>query len=138
MRQAVDTLLIIRNDKLREIYGNLSLQKAFAEADSILSTAAKGIAELISVTGDINVDMNDVNTVMKDSGVAIMGQATAEGEDRAIKAAKEALESPLLNDNNIEALNSNDDIKIRQRHYQRICSCIRHLYCPRSVWIAYI
>ncbi len=102
MRQSVDTLLIIRNDKLREIYGNLSLQKAFAEADSILSTAAKGIAELISVTGDINVDMNDVNTVMKDSGVAIMGQATAEGDDRAIKAAKEALESPLLNDNDIE------------------------------------
>jgi cell division protein FtsZ len=102
MRQAVDTLLIIRNDKLREIYGNLSLHKAFAEADSILTTAAKGIAELISVTGDINVDMNDVNTVMKDSGVAIMGQAMAAGEDRAIKAAKEALESPLLNDNNIE------------------------------------
>ncbi len=102
MRQSVDTLLIIRNDKLREIYGNLSLHKAFAEADSILTTAAKGIAELISVTGDINVDMNDVNTVMKESGVAIMGQATAEGEDRAIKAAKEALESPLLNDNNIE------------------------------------
>ena len=102
MRQAVDTLLVIRNDKLREIHGNLSLQTAFAQADNILTTAAKGIAELISVTGAINVDMNDVNTVMKDSGVAIMGQATAEGEDRAIKAAREALESPLLNDNDIE------------------------------------
>lgn len=102
MRQSVDTLLIIRNDKLREIYGNLSLQKAFAQADNILTTAAKGIAELISVTGEINVDMNDVNTVMRDSGVAIMGQATAEGEDRAIRAAREVLESPLLNDNNIE------------------------------------
>ncbi len=102
MRQAVDTLLVIRNDKLREIHGNLSLQTAFAQADNILTTAAKGIAELISVTGAINVDMNDVNTVMKDSGVAIMGQATAEGEDRALKAAREALESPLLNDNDIE------------------------------------
>lgn len=102
MREAVDTLLVIRNDKLREIHGNLSLQTAFAQADNILTTAAKGIAELISVTGAINVDMNDVNTVMKDSGVAIMGQAMAEGEDRALKAAKEALESPLLNDNDIE------------------------------------
>lgn len=102
MRDAVDTLLVIRNDKLREIHGNLSLQKAFAQADNILTTAAKGIAELISVTGAINVDMNDVNTVMRDSGVAIMGQATAEGDDRAITAAKEALESPLLNDNDIE------------------------------------
>jgi len=102
MRNAVDTLLVIRNDKLREIHGNLSLQTAFAQADNILTTAAKGIAELISVTGAINVDMNDVNTVMKDSGVAIMGQATAEGEDRALKAAREALESPLLNDNDIE------------------------------------
>jgi len=102
MRQAVDTLLVIRNDKLREIHGNLSLQTAFAQADNILTTAAKGIAELISVTGAINVDMNDVNTVMKDSGVAIMGQATAEGEDRALKAAREALESPLLNDNDIQ------------------------------------
>ena len=102
MRAAVDTLLVIKNDKLREIHGNLSLQNAFAQADNILATAAKGIAELISVTGAINVDMNDVNTVMKDSGVAIMGQAVAEGEDRAIKAATKALESPLLNDNDIE------------------------------------
>jgi cell division protein FtsZ len=102
MRASVDTLLVIKNDKLRQIHGNLSLKDAFAEADNILAVAAKGIAELISVTGAINVDMNDVNTVMKDSGVAIMGQATAEGEDRAIKAAREALESPLLNDNDIE------------------------------------
>lgn len=105
MRAAVDTLLVIRNDKLREIHGNLSLQNAFEQADNILTTAAKGIAELISVTGAINVDMNDVNTVMKDSGVAIMGQAMAEGDDRAIKASREALESPLLNDNDIEGAN---------------------------------
>lgn len=102
MRASVDTLLVIKNDKLREMHGNLSLQTAFGHADNILATAAKGIAELISVTGAINVDMNDVNTVMKDSGVAIMGQAEAEGEDRAIKAATKALESPLLNDNDIE------------------------------------
>jgi cell division protein FtsZ len=102
MRASVDTLLVITNDKLREIYGNLSLKNAFSQADSVLSIAAKGIAEIISVTGAINVDMNDVNTVMKDSGVAIMGQATARDENRALKAAKEALESPLLNDNDIE------------------------------------
>ena len=102
MRAAVDTLLVIKNDRLREMHGNLSLKNAFEQADNILANAAKGIAELISVTGAINVDMNDVNTVMKDSGVAIMGQATAEGEDRAIKAARKALESPLLNDNDIE------------------------------------
>ncbi len=102
MRASVDTLLVITNDKLRQIYGNLSLKNAFSQADNVLSIAAKGIAEIISVTGAINVDMNDVNTVMKDSGVAIMGQATARDENRSIKAAKEALESPLLNDNDIE------------------------------------
>ena len=102
MRASVDTLLVITNDKLREIYGNLSLKNAFSQADGVLSVAAKGIAEIISVTGAINVDMNDVNTVMRDSGVAIMGQGTARDENRALKAAKEALESPLLNDNDIE------------------------------------
>ncbi len=102
MRQSVDTLLIIKNDKLREIGGNLTLKDAFTHADEVLATAARGIAEVISVTGDINVDMNDVNTVMRDSGVAIMGSAQAEGEDRAAIAVEKALESPLLNDNNIE------------------------------------
>lgn len=102
MREAVDTLLIINNDRLREMFGNLSLGNAFAEADNVLTTAAKGIAELISVTGQINVDFNDVSTVMKDSGVAIMGSAAAEGENRAIKAVEKALASPLLNDNQIE------------------------------------
>jgi cell division protein FtsZ len=102
MRKAVDTLVIIKNDKLREIGGNLTLKDAFSHADEVLATAAKGIAEVISVTGDINVDMNDVNTVMRDSGVAIMGSATAEGEDRAMVAVQKALESPLLNDNDIQ------------------------------------
>lgn len=101
MRENVDTLLVINNERLREISGNLTLGNAFAQADDVLTTAAKGIAEVISVTGAINVDFNDVNTVMKDSGVAIMGSAHAEGENRAITAVQEALNSPLLNDNDI-------------------------------------
>lgn len=101
MRSNVDTLLVINNERLREMAGNLSLVNAFAKADNVLSTAAKGIAEVISVTGAINVDFNDVNTVMKDSGVAIMGSASAEGDDRAMQAVREALNSPLLNDNDI-------------------------------------
>ncbi len=101
LRESVDTLLVINNERLREITGNLSIGQAFAMADNVLSTAAKGIAEVISVTGAINVDFNDVNTVMKNSGVAIMGSAQAEGENRAIDAVQEALSSPLLNDNDI-------------------------------------
>ena len=101
MRSSVDTLLIINNDKLRDLYGNLTIRNAFSQADEVLASAAKGIAEVISKIGFINVDLNDVNTVMKDSGVAIMGTATAEGENRAVKAAEEALASPLLNDNDI-------------------------------------
>lgn len=101
MRQSVDTLLIINNEKLREISGNLTIGNAFAQADDVLTTAAKGIADVISVTGAINVDFNDVNTVMRDSGVAIMGSATAEGDDRALAAVTKALNSPLLNDNEI-------------------------------------
>ncbi|MBT6162668.1 MAG: cell division protein FtsZ [Crocinitomicaceae bacterium] len=98
IRQSVDTLLIIRNDKLRELYGNLTIRAAFNNADEILCTAAKGIAEVITLTGEINVDMNDVNTVMRNSGRAIMGSGTASGEGRARTAVIEALESPLLND----------------------------------------
>jgi len=105
MRDAVDTLLIIRNDKLRELYGNLTIRKAFANADEILCTAAKGIAEVITLTGEINVDMNDVNTVMRNSGRAIMGSGMASGEGRASKAVSEALESPLLNDCDITGAN---------------------------------
>ncbi|MBT6746913.1 MAG: cell division protein FtsZ [Flavobacteriales bacterium] len=105
MRQCVDTLLVINNDKLREMFGNLSLRDAFEQADNVLTTAAKGIAEVITVTGAINVDFEDVSTVMKDSGVAIMGSATATGEDRAEKSVAHALASPLLNDNNIDGAN---------------------------------
>ncbi len=105
MRASVDTLLIIRNDKLRELFGNLTLKKAFSNADEVLCTAAKGIAEVITLTGDINVDMNDVKTVMRDSGAAIMGAGAASGEGRAMTAVSEALESPLLNDSDITGAN---------------------------------
>lgn len=101
MRKNVDTLLVINNERLREMSGNLTIGNAFSQADNVLAMAAKGIAEVISVTGNINVDFNDVNTVMKDSGVAIMGSAEAEGENRAIEAIQNALSSPLLNDNDI-------------------------------------
>ena len=101
MRQNVDTLLIINNERLREFGKDMSLSSAFSHADNVLTVAAKGIAEVISVTGTINVDFNDVNTVLRNSGQAIMGSAIAEGEDRAIVAVKEALTSPLLNDNDI-------------------------------------
>jgi cell division protein FtsZ len=101
MRQNVDTLLIINNEKLREFGKNMALTKAFAEADNILTVAAKGIAEVISVTGMINVDFNDVNTVLRNSGHAIMGSAKAEGENRAMEAVQSALNSPLLNENDI-------------------------------------
>ncbi len=101
LKENVDTLLIICNDKLRELYGNLSVSEAFAKADNVLTTAAKGIAEIITRTGYINVDFADVKTVMLESGVAIMGSGTAEGENRAVKAVETALASPLLNDNDI-------------------------------------
>jgi len=102
LRKCVDTLLIICNDKLRELYGDLKLSEAFDKADDVLTTAARGIAEIITVTGYINVDFEDVRTVMNNSGKAIMGCAQAEGENRAIEAVKAALSSPLLNDNEIE------------------------------------
>ena len=105
MRAAVDTLLIIRNDKLRELFGNQTIRSAFANADQILCTAAKGIAEVITLTGEINVDMNDVNTVMRNSGRAIMGSGSASGQGRAQKAVTDALESPLLNDSDITGAN---------------------------------
>ena len=102
LRQNVDTILIICNDKLRELHGNLPLSEAFCKADNILTTAAKGIAELITMPGNINVDFADVRTVMKNSGVAIMGTGVAEGENRAVTAVEMALSSPLLNDSNIK------------------------------------
>ncbi|MDF2518940.1 MAG: cell division protein FtsZ [Sphingobacterium sp.] len=102
LRKYVDSYLVISNDRLREIFGNLTMTAAFAKADDILTTAAKGIAEIITIPGYVNVDFKDVRTVMNDSGVAIMGNAVAEGEDRALRAVEGALASPLLKDNEIE------------------------------------
>jgi len=102
LKKHVDTLLTISNDKLREVHGDLKLSEAFEKADNILTVAAKGIAEIITVTGYINVDFEDVKTVMKDSGTAIMGSGSAEGDNRATDAVEQALASPLLNDNHIK------------------------------------
>ena len=97
-----DTVLVILNDKLPQIYGNLTMSAAFAKADTVLTTAAKSIAEIITVTADVNVDFEDVKTVMKDSGAAVMGSSMTEGENRARRAAEEALNSPLLNNTDIQ------------------------------------
>jgi cell division protein FtsZ len=102
LKQHSDSVLVILNDKLREIYHNLKVTEAFAHADNVLSSAAKCIAELINVALTINVDFNDVKRVMEKSGVAIMGSASAMGEGRALKAVTQALNSPLLNDNDIK------------------------------------
>ncbi|GAA4301319.1 cell division protein FtsZ [Nibribacter koreensis] len=96
-----DTVLVILNDKLREMFGNLPIRAAFAKADNVLTTAAKSIAEIITVTSEVNVDFEDVKTVMKDSGAAVMGSAITEGENRALRAAEESLSSPLLNNTDI-------------------------------------
>lgn len=106
LKQNVDSLLIINNEKLREMYGNLKLSQAFAMADNVLAMAAKGIAEIITVHGYINVDFADVRTVMANSGIAIMGSGVAEGEDRALRAIQQALTSPLLNNNDITGAKS--------------------------------
>jgi cell division protein FtsZ len=101
MKQYVDTLLVISNDKLRHQFGNLKMKEAFSKADNVLATAAKCITDVINSTGQINVDFADVCTVMKNGGVAILGSAACGGEDRAQKTIEEALNSPLLNDNDI-------------------------------------
>jgi cell division protein FtsZ len=101
LKEYVDTLLVISNDKLRMQFGNLPFKAAFAKADNILATAAKCITDVINIHGIVNVDFADVCTAMRNGGVAILGSATAEGEDRSQRAIDEALASPLLNDNNI-------------------------------------
>lgn len=102
LEKQVDSLLVINNEKIRQIYGDLRLSEAFARADDVLAVAAKGIAEIITVHGFINVDFADVQTVMTNSGVAILGTGKASGEGRAIEAIKQALNSPLLNDTDIK------------------------------------
>ncbi len=101
MEKHVDSLLIINNERIREMYGDSKISDAFAKADNILTTAAKGIAEIITVPGYINVDFADVETVMRNSGVALMGTGIASGVNRAVIAVEEALNSPLLNNNDI-------------------------------------
>jgi cell division protein FtsZ len=101
LRNTCDTVLVILNDKLREIYGNLAIGQAFAEADNILTTAAKSIAEIITLAGYVNVDFQDVRTVMHNAGAAVMGSAETRGDARALKAAEGALNSPLLDNRDV-------------------------------------
>lgn len=102
MRQYVDTILVISNDKLRHLFGNIPTSQAFCKADDILATATKCITDVINSQGHIVVDFADVSTVMRDGGVAILGSATAKGENRAYEAVEQAINSPLLNDDNIQ------------------------------------
>ncbi|MEE4215276.1 MAG: cell division protein FtsZ [Bacteroidales bacterium] len=106
LKDHVDSLLVINNEKLREIFGDQPVSTAFAKADDVLTMAVKGIAEIITVAGYINVDFADVETVMHDSGAAVMGTGSSAGEDRALKAIEEAISSPLLNSNDIHGARS--------------------------------
>jgi len=101
LKEHCDTVLVVLNDKIKSIFGNLAISEAFAQADNVLTTAAKGIAEIITVPGYVNVDFEDVKTVMKDAGAAVMGSAHTSGDSRARRAAEMALNSPLLNNQNI-------------------------------------
>ncbi len=101
LKKYVDTLLVIDNEKLIEVYGDLTFTSAFAKANEVLNTATKGIAEVISQHLLVNIDLNDARKVLEDSGTAVMGQAKVEGENRAVEAVIQALDSPLLNDNDI-------------------------------------
>ena len=102
LKESCDTVLVISNDKIKEIFGNLPIREAFAEADNVLTTAAKGIAEIITVPGYVNVDFEDVKTVMMDAGAAVMGSSETSGENRARRAAEAAMNSPLLNNESIQ------------------------------------
>ncbi len=101
LRQNVDSLIVINNDKLRELYGNLGFKNGFSKADEVLTTAAKGIAEVITQHYAMNIDLRDARTVLKNSGTAIMGSARGSGENKAKDAISSALDSPLLNNNKI-------------------------------------
>jgi len=101
LRNSCDTVLVILNDQVRTMFGNLSISQAFGEADNVLTTAAKGIAEIITLSGYVNVDFQDVRTVMRNAGAAVMGSAETNGQDRAIRGAQQALSSPLLDNRDI-------------------------------------
>ena len=102
LREHVDSLIIINNNKLREVYGNLGFKEGFSKADEVLATAAKGVAQVITHHYTQNIDLKDAKTVLSNSGTAIMGSSTASGSNRANEAVIKALDSPLLNDNKIE------------------------------------
>ncbi|NDD36345.1 MAG: cell division protein FtsZ, partial [Flavobacteriia bacterium] len=102
LKEQVDSLIVINNNKLREVYGNLGFKAGFNKADEVLATAAKGIAEVITHHYNVNIDLRDARTVLHNSGTAIMGSAKASGPERAMNAVQEALDSPLLNDNHIQ------------------------------------
>lgn len=102
LKQHVDSMIVINNEKLIDVYGDLEITEAFGKADEIITVAAKGIAEIITKPGKVNVDFADVKSVMRDSGVAVMGTGYGEGDKRAIKAVKNAITSPLLNNNDIK------------------------------------
>lgn len=122
MQKYVDSILVINNQRLYELYGDMKVGKAFMLVNEVLCTAAKGVAEIITKSGEINVDFNDVKAVMKDSGVALLGIGRASGENRIEEAIQQALNSPLLNHNNIygatgvlvNLLWGNDDFEIKE------------------------
>ena len=101
MKTYCDTVLVVLNEKLREMYGEMTVREAFAKVNDVLTIAAKGIAEIITVPGEVNVDFEDVNTVIRGAGDAVMGSGTARGEDRALKAIEAASTSPLLNNQQV-------------------------------------
>lgn len=142
LREICDTVLVISNDKLMEIYGNLKMSEAFAQADNILTTAAKGIAEMITVPHIVNVDFEDVKTVMRNSGAAVMGSGKAEGDNRAIRAAQEALNSPLLNNKSIFgaqkillSIMSGEKAEIQMDEFQNITTYIQEKVGETDVFI---
>lgn len=122
LQEYVDALLIIDSEKLRTMYGNLVLSEAFAKADDILATAAKSLAEIITVAGNVNVDISHVDTILRNSGVAIMGSGIGKGENRVIDAVDNALNSPLLTNNEISGssdvllniITGNDEISVKE------------------------
>ena len=132
LQKNCDTVLVILNEQLRKMYGNLKMREAFAEADGVLTTAAKSIAEIITVPGYINVDFEDVKAVMKNAGAAVMGSAECSGDDRALKAAKEALNSPLLDSKSVAgakkilfSISSGEDSEISMDEFTQISDYIQ-------------
>lgn len=136
LKKHVDSLIVIENDKVREQYGKMKMKESFAKADNVVAVAAKGISQIITKTGDINVDFEDVKTTMSDSGVAIMGIGVAEGENRAMAAVEAALTCPLLNNSDISGAKNvllyvtgpeNDDNAIETDEFFEICQHVQQL-----------